>query len=734
MHPTDANILYIATNHGVWKTTNALSTCTWSRVLGSDNEVYRGLAFKPGTPTTVYASGTDIKKSTNSGSSWSSLTGTGTGLDFSLTPFNDKYIELINIDVTAANNSLLYATIVAVENDGSPPFHYFYKYNGSSWTQKTSLSGENTYTGTRLAIECSDADENAVYIGQERVFRTLDGGANWTALISYYGGIVHPDVHDIKFSPDGTILYAATDGGLYKTTNPTYTGGYPTWTTLNTGLQLGLVYKLGASATNSDLIMIGELDCGSNLYNNTGSPSQPWTIAFWADGMETLIDRNDEDEMYCSTNGANANRINKTTSQWVSGSSTFTGPSDESSDWVFPIIQNENNNMIYVGYKDIYKTVTSSPSWTRLSNFFGEFSTGLYAYLKTVSISNLNPNYIYTATRTAGGTYSPHLFKTIIGGGYGAGCLSPNPPCWEEMSPPDIAEITGIAIHPDYPEKIWITYSGYTTDKVKYYDGSSWSSYSTGLPAMPINCIVYEKGSADGLYVGTDVGVYFRNKNMSAWEKYNESLPNVIINELEINYGINKIRAATFGRGVWQSSLACPTNYDITLSGAHSFNYFYEAENNINSTGTIASGRVITYRAGNEVALTDGFAVASGGEFGAFIHPCDHPGNSFNKTDETEENNVLRLSQLQSEKTETDNKILVFPNPNKGQFTLSIGERLTEIQAILIIRDITGREVSQANISKSQTILDLTEQRAGIYFLELSYPDGRTERVKVVKE
>jgi len=32
-------------------------------------------------------------------------------------------------------------------------------------------------------------------------------------------------------------------------------------------------------------------------------------------------------------------------------------------------------------------------------------------------------------------------------------------------------------------------------------------------------------------------------------------LPNVIVNELEINYNTQKIVAATFGRGVWESDL-----------------------------------------------------------------------------------------------------------------------------------------------------------------------------------
>ena len=42
---------------------------------------------------------------------------------------------------------------------------------------------------------------------------------------------------------------------------------------------------------------------------------------------------------------------------------------------------------------------------------------------------------------------------------------------------------------------------------------------------------------------------------MSEWEPYNNGLPNVIVNELEIHYGEGTISAATYGRGVWTSPL-----------------------------------------------------------------------------------------------------------------------------------------------------------------------------------
>ena len=71
-----------------------------------------------------------------------------------------------------------------------------------------------------------------------------------------------------------------------------------------------------------------------------------------------------------------------------------------------------------------------------------------------------------------------------------------------------------------------------------------------------MNCIIYENRSNDRLYIGTDVGVYYRDSISPAWLSYFSGLPRVDVEELEIAYGIGKIRAATNGRGLWESDLA----------------------------------------------------------------------------------------------------------------------------------------------------------------------------------
>ncbi|MCK5789084.1 MAG: PKD domain-containing protein, partial [Chlamydiia bacterium] len=63
------------------------------------------------------------------------------------------------------------------------------------------------------------------------------------------------------------------------------------------------------------------------------------------------------------------------------------------------------------------------------------------------------------------------------------------------------------------------------------------------------------------LYAGTQLGVYIKI-GIANWEEYNLAFPKVRIGELEIYYDANvnnnKLRAATYGRGLWEVDLYSP--------------------------------------------------------------------------------------------------------------------------------------------------------------------------------
>ena len=117
--------------------------------------------------------------------------------------------------------------------------------------------------------------------------------------------------------------------------------------------------------------------------------------------------------------------------------------------------------------------------------------------------------------------------------------------------------ITHVLIEPDYSDRIWVTFSGYSqNEKILYSEdgGATWSNVSAGIPNVPVNCIEYQHDGAI-LYVGTDVGVYYKSPLMETWKRLGGDLPITEILELEINYKSRTLVAGTRGRGLWQSKL-----------------------------------------------------------------------------------------------------------------------------------------------------------------------------------
>ena len=78
---------------------------------------------------------------------------------------------------------------------------------------------------------------------------------------------------------------------------------------------------------------------------------------------------------------------------------------------------------------------------------------------------------------------------------------------------------------------------------------------------MPIRCVAIDHTEDSTIYVGAEIGVYKKVMSENTWELYNENLPNTTIMELEVVYGSNTLRATTWGRGVWECSLAGRENY-----------------------------------------------------------------------------------------------------------------------------------------------------------------------------
>jgi hypothetical protein len=125
--------------------------------------------------------------------------------------------------------------------------------------------------------------------------------------------------------------------------------------------------------------------------------------------------------------------------------------------------------------------------------------------------------------------------------------------------------ITDIAFDPNDDNVIVVTYGNYNYDNNKVFitidQGASWQNITYNLGNIPVRSVVIDHTDASTIYLGTEIGVYKKSMSENSWILYNQDLPNMSVLELEIMYGSNTLRAATWGRGLWE----------FTLDGRQSF-------------------------------------------------------------------------------------------------------------------------------------------------------------------
>ena len=510
-------VLLASARDGLWR--SADGGTTWSQIQTAH---FYDIKFNTANNSIIYASSeTEVFKSTDLGLTWTQIS---SGLN--------STGGRISLAVTAANSQVIYAFC-----NGSGDTFYKSSDGGATFQLMTSPDNVGSFYGYYdMVLAASPADENTVYAGGMEVIKSSDGGSTWTKVSDWAGWpgstYVHADNHDIEFLPgSGSTVFSCNDGGIFKTTD-----GATSWTDQSDGLNITQFYRLGCSATNSDIVYLGAQDNGTDRYDGTS-----WTQVYGADGMETVVDYTDENVVYVSYQGGALQKSSD-------GGNSFTDITPSASGaWTTPYVMDPNDHLtLYAGYDNVYKTTDGGSSWNAISTGLTGGNT-----IRTLAVAQSNTNYIYAGILG-------NLYMTSNGGS-----------SWSSISaglPVASVSITGIAVSDNDPQSLWVTFSGYTNGEKVYYSdnaGTSWTNVSGTLPNIPVNCIIYENNSSDAIYIGTDFGVFYSDNTMNDFISYNNGLPNVMIDELEIQYDASKIRAATYGRGLWQSDLNSTVQYNV---------------------------------------------------------------------------------------------------------------------------------------------------------------------------
>lgn len=530
INPSNTQIVLVATSSGIYKTSDAGQNWTQS-VSGSFSDIQ----FKPGDPNTVYAAkrgaGSQVYLSTNGGSSFSQASNfTGASrISLGVTPSNPSIV-----DALCSNSSGGFGGLYRSTTSGAS-FSVLYADNNINILNNdeagTGTTGQGTYD---LYYAISPVNENKLFVGGVNSWVSTDGGTTWTINTMWTGSnswntggeqVVHADKHWIAFNPlNSSMAVQCNDGGVYLSNN-----GGMNWSNISDGLGISQMYRISCSATNPNRILIGMQDNGSRLYDGNS-----WQSASGGDGMNCIIDPVDSTIYTSYVYG----RLYRSSGQnnWEATISDNI-PNSPQGEWLTPFTLDANGN-IYAGYTDVYKSTDKGDSWTNIGN--GKLLSG---NLNTIAVAASDPQVI-----VAGDFYT--LLRTNDGGANWNNITNGLP-----GSP-----VSYVTIHSTDPLKMWVSISGYDVGEKVYKTtdgGASWTNVSYTLPNIPVNCILYDKNSSSNrVFIGTDIGVFYIDDTMSDWVKLGTALPNVVISHLDIQYSAYKLRAGTFGRGVWEIDLS----------------------------------------------------------------------------------------------------------------------------------------------------------------------------------
>lgn len=608
LHPETDNTIFAATSDGLYVTYNAGDT--WDKKFD-----YEFVDFElcPNFPDTLYGStrAGKIYRSVDAGENWSLVYNSGGGARVELAVTADNPMVVYAIGANSGNG--LYAIFKSTDY-GENFDIVFDDYNMLGWSSTGGDSGGQGWYD--LAMAADPNNEDIVYIGGVNTWRSVDGGVTWDIVNHWTGtgaAAVHADKHYLVYRNDESVLFEGNDGGIYSTTDGN------NWAHHTNGIAISQIYGLSTAQTVESMTILGLQDNGTKLQDNTN-----WYDVLGGDGMKCLIDYTDEETQYGSYYYG---EIYRTFDGWSSNYSNITNniPGGANGAWVTPYVLDPiNPGTIYVGYGTLWKSTNYGNDFESIGTFGGK--------LNSIAVCPTNNNYIYVGK-------SNYIQKTTNGG-----------TTWESVNnnlPLSSSSLTYIEVKYDDPNTVWVTLSGYDENTV--YEttdgGDTWTNISSGLPNIPANCIIQNKleTSQVQLYVGTDYGIYLKN-GTEDWILFSNGLPNVVVTELDIYYDLetpenSRLRASTYGRGLWESDLNLSGNYapfmntvtatDIDTSSANlTGEILNDFSSNVIESGILVSQTNNPLVGGDDVIQIQTNPVVTSGEFTLLVEDLT-PGTTY---------------------------------------------------------------------------------------------------------
>ncbi len=545
---------------GVFRTTDGGKT--WTKVLGKDeNTGAIDVVFDPHNAQTLFAAlwqvrrqpwffasggaGSGLYRSTDGGTTWQQLQGNG---------LPEGILGRIGIAVSGADSNRVYAIIEAKEGG-----IFRSEDGGDHWTKVNDDGRFRQRAWYFSKIYADPRSPDSVYVLNTGLFRSSDGGKNFTLLPARHG-----DHHGLWIDPNNPDRIAnANDGGASISTDAgqtwTTVDNQPTAQFYHVSVDNAFPYHIyGAQQDNSNV--------GIASYSDEGAIGrQDWFQAGGGECGFVMADPKDWHIIYSNNEGFIV-RHDKRTGQ---SEDVSVWPLDNSGhgaedlvhrfQWVSPLlISPHNSDTLYTAGEAVFKSTDHGQSWKQISPDLTRNDKSKQKPSGGPITNDITSIEYYDTVFAL--AESP-LQKGMLWAGTDDGLLqltTDDGAHWAKVTPPmpEWSAVSLIDPSPFDANGAYVAVERHRLDDFKPYiyktanKGQSWAAITNGIPDGAYVHAVREDPKRRGLlYAGTELGVYVSFDDGAHWQPLQMNLPVSPIRDLVVKD--NDLVVATHGRSFW---------------------------------------------------------------------------------------------------------------------------------------------------------------------------------------
>ncbi|MGH9698313.1 MAG: WD40/YVTN/BNR-like repeat-containing protein [Candidatus Acidiferrales bacterium] len=562
--PRDPNIVLVAalghaygpnSERGVYRSTDGGET--WTRVLGNNDDTGAiDLSFDPGNSQVVYASlwqtrrppwtsyppsngpGSGLYKSVDGGMTWRQISGHG---------FPSEGLGRIGIAVAPGENgNRVYAVVDAKEGG-------LYRSDdaGANWRRVCSdirIWMRGWYFG---GVTADPHNPDMVYVANTSLYRSTDGGANFTAIKGAPGG---DDYHQLWIAPeDSNRMVLGSDQGVIVSVD-----GGKTWSSWY-NQPTGQFYHLVTDGRFPYMVYGTQQDSGTAAVSSRSDFGQ---ISYreWSPvgGEESGYIALNPAEPYIVFGGGPFGGLSRF--DWSTGQSSDISPRTPSEtggalrfNWNAPLVVSpQDAHIMYFAAQMVFRTDNEGSSWKAISP---DLTVRAPAHGASNVAKEENRGVVYTI--------APSPVRTgEIWTGSDNGVIqitTDEGKNWMDVTPaglPDWSRVSLIEASHFDSSTAYAAIDRHQMDDFHPYiyrtqdSGKTWKNVTSGLPEHSYVHVVREDTMRKGLlFAGTETGVYVSLNDGDSWQPLQLNLPVTPIHDINIHE--YDLAVATHGRAFW---------------------------------------------------------------------------------------------------------------------------------------------------------------------------------------